>query len=93
MTTVYTKSQQLLLDDGCPEFLIITPEREAARKKARESTQTTVQQTRRTDYLAEARRLHLPWVVGVVNPSIPRSTISPRISPSSSFAQTTATWL
>ncbi len=57
MTTVYTKSQQLLLDDGCPEFLIITPEREAARKKARESTQTTVQQTRRTDYLAEARRL------------------------------------
>src|SRR5207253_10697999 len=42
--------------------------------------------------VADARRLHLPCVVGVVNPSIPRSTTNPRISPSSSFAHTTATW-
>src|ERR1044071_2979409 len=41
--------------------------------------------------VAEARRLHLPCVVGVVNPSIPLSTISPLTSPASSFAHTTAT--
>lgn len=28
--TGYTKSQQIMLEDGCPEFLIRTPEREAA---------------------------------------------------------------
>src|SRR5689334_13230748 len=42
--------------------------------------------------VAEARRLHFPCVVGVENPSIPLSTTSPRTSPASSFAQTTATW-
>src|ERR1700761_3493925 len=41
--------------------------------------------------VADARRLHLPWVVGVENPSMPLSTITPRIEPSSSFAHTTAT--
>ena len=40
--------------------------------------------------VAEALRLHFPCVAGVVNPSIPRSTTRPRISPVSSFAQTTA---
>src|SRR5215213_1256813 len=42
--------------------------------------------------VADARRLHLPCVVGVLNPSIPLSTTKPLISPSSSLAQTTATW-
>src|SRR5579863_4038359 len=41
--------------------------------------------------VADARRLHLPWVVGVEKPSIPLSTTNPRISPCSSFAHTTAT--
>src|SRR5882762_10784673 len=41
--------------------------------------------------VADARRLHFPWVVGVENPSIPLSTTRPRITPSSSLAQTTAT--
>ena len=31
-----------------------------------------------------------PWVSGVVNPSMPRSKISPQIFPSSSLAQITA---
>src|SRR5580765_8825762 len=39
----------------------------------------------------DARKLHLPWVVGVVNPSIPLSTINPCMSPASFFAHTTAT--
>ncbi len=55
--TKYTKGQQLLLEDGCPEFLIITPEREVSRKKAREAAMPAAQQVVRTDYLAEARRL------------------------------------
>src|SRR6476660_6228115 len=42
--------------------------------------------------VADARRLHLPWVVGVVNPFIPLSNTSPLTSPCSSFAHTTATW-
>src|SRR5690606_10659681 len=40
--------------------------------------------------VAEALSDHLLWVSGVVKPSIPRSTISPRILPASFFAQTTA---
>src|SRR5687768_5759429 len=43
--------------------------------------------------VAEALRLHLPCVVGVLNPSIPLSRIRPLISPASSLAHTTATWL
>src|SRR4029078_4853337 len=41
--------------------------------------------------VADARRLHLPCVVGVVKPFIPLSNISPLTSPCSSFAHTTAT--
>src|SRR5688572_6644883 len=41
--------------------------------------------------VADARRLHLPCVVGVVNPFIPLSRIRPLMSPLSSFAHTTAT--
>ena len=40
--------------------------------------------------VAEALNDHLLWVSGVVKPSIPRSTIRPRILPASSLAQTTA---
>ena len=39
----------------------------------------------------EALKDHLLWVSGVENPSIPRSTISPCILPSSFLAHTTAT--
>src|SRR3954469_19294765 len=42
--------------------------------------------------VADARKLHLPCVVGVVNPFISLSTINPLISPASSLAHTTATW-
>ncbi|MQM40408.1 hypothetical protein KBTX_04459 [wastewater metagenome] len=40
----------------------------------------------------EARRLSLPWIAGVSKPSVPRSTMKPRILPSwaSDFAHTTA---
>src|SRR4029079_6536340 len=41
--------------------------------------------------VADARKLHLPCVVGVVKPSMPLSRIRPRISPASSLAQITAT--
>src|SRR5258706_3393433 len=41
--------------------------------------------------VALARSDHLPCVSGVVNPFIPRSRISPFISPFSSLAHTTAT--
>ena len=41
--------------------------------------------------VALARRLHLPCVVGVLNPSMPLSTTKPRMSPVSSLAHTTAT--
>src|SRR6056297_2105969 len=41
--------------------------------------------------VADALSDHLLWVSGVENPSIPRSTISPWILPSSFLAQTTAT--
>src|SRR5829696_1730850 len=41
--------------------------------------------------VADARRLHLPCVVGVLKPSIPLSTTRPLMSPASSFAHTTAT--
>ena len=40
-----------------------------------------------------ARRLILPWMVGVSKPSMPRSTTKPRIDsgpPSSTFAHTSA---
>ena len=40
--------------------------------------------------VAEALKLHLLWVSGVENPSIPLSTITPLILPCSFFAQTTA---
>ena len=43
--------------------------------------------------VALARRLHLPCVVGVLKPSMPLSTIIPFISPASSLAHTTASWL
>ena len=40
--------------------------------------------------VSEARKLHLPFIVGVLNPSMPRSTMTPWIRPSSFFAHTTA---
>ena len=40
--------------------------------------------------VSEARRLHLPFIVGVLKPSMPRSTITPWMRPSSFFARTTA---
>ena len=40
--------------------------------------------------MIEARKLSLPSILGVENPFVPRSTMNPRMTPSS-LAQTTAT--